>query len=102
MSDDEDDTHPNIDTPSLFRWRHEARVQRMEEFEKEKETLNKKKADNVNRLKQVHQKIKEAKESNQDIVNLEKEVKELQLQEEKIKKEVDEFQKKEKVAHKCS
>lgn len=74
----------------------------MEEFEKEKETLNKKKADNVNRLKQVHQKIKEAKESNQDIVNLEKEVKELQLQEEKIKKEVDEFQKKEKVAHKCS
>lgn len=74
----------------------------MEEFEKEKETLNKKKADNVNRLKQVHQKIKEAKESNQDIVNLEKELKELQLQEEKIKKEVDEFQKKEKVAHKCS
>ena len=26
VSDDEDDTHPNIDTPSLFRWRHQARV----------------------------------------------------------------------------
>ena len=39
ISDDEDDTHPNIDTPSLFKWRHEARVQRMEEFKaKKKET----------------------------------------------------------------
>ena len=25
VSDDEDDTHPNVDTPSLFRWRHEVR-----------------------------------------------------------------------------
>ena len=30
--DDEDDTHPNIDTPSLFKWRHEPRVQRLEEI----------------------------------------------------------------------
>ena len=37
MSDDEDDTHPNIDTPSLFRWRHQARVDRMEKEKKEKE-----------------------------------------------------------------
>jgi cell division cycle protein 37 len=37
VSDDEDDTHPNIDTPSLFRWRHKARVERMEEQKKEKE-----------------------------------------------------------------
>ena len=26
-----------LDTPSLFKWRHEARVQRMEEMEKKKE-----------------------------------------------------------------
>ena len=36
VSDDEDDTHPNIDTPSLFKWRHEARVQRMEEMDAKK------------------------------------------------------------------
>lgn len=24
VSDDEDETHPNIDTPSLFRWRHQV------------------------------------------------------------------------------
>lgn len=35
VSDDEDDTHPNIDTPSLFRWRHQARVERMEKQQKE-------------------------------------------------------------------
>merc|ERR1712158_305109 len=36
VSDDEDDTHPNIDTPSLFKWRHEARVKRMEEMDAKK------------------------------------------------------------------
>lgn len=43
ISDDEDDTHPNIDTPSLFRWRHQARVERMEEQKREKAELEKKK-----------------------------------------------------------
>ncbi|EDV19727.1 uncharacterized protein TRIADDRAFT_32935 [Trichoplax adhaerens] len=37
ISDDEDDTHPNIDTASLFRWRHQARLQRMEEAKSEKD-----------------------------------------------------------------
>ena len=35
ISDDEDDTHPNVDTPSLFRWRHQARLDRMKEREQE-------------------------------------------------------------------
>ena len=39
VSDDEDDTHPNIDTPSLFKWRHEARVKRMEEMEAKKKAV---------------------------------------------------------------
>ena len=41
MSDDEDDTHPNIDTPSLFRWRHQARVDRMEKEKEEKAEFQK-------------------------------------------------------------
>ncbi len=36
ISDDEDDTHPNVDTPSLFKWRHEARLEKMKEMEQEK------------------------------------------------------------------
>lgn len=45
ISDDEDDTHPNIHTPSLFKWRHEARVQRMEEMASEKEQISESKKD---------------------------------------------------------
>jgi len=55
VSDDEDDTHPNIDTPSLFKWRHEARVQRMQEHEekkKEAEKLKKKATKDLNTLKE--------------------------------------------------
>lgn len=43
MSDDEDDTHPNIDTPSLFRWRHQARVEKMEQMDAEKKDVEEKK-----------------------------------------------------------
>lgn len=43
ISDDEDDTHPNVDTPSLFKWRHEARVEKMKEMEQEKQTFLKEK-----------------------------------------------------------
>jgi predicted ATP-dependent protease len=39
ISDDEDDTHPNVDTPSLFRWRHQARLQRKAEKEQEKKQI---------------------------------------------------------------
>ena len=39
VSDDEDDTHPNIDTPSLFRWRHQARLDREAERAKEWKNL---------------------------------------------------------------
>lgn len=39
VSDDEDDTHPNIDTPSLFRWRHQARLERMAEMKQKKEEV---------------------------------------------------------------
>jgi hypothetical protein len=47
VSDDEDDTHPNIDTPSLFRWRHQARLERMDEAKREKDELVKKKKELV-------------------------------------------------------
>ncbi len=47
VSDDEDDTHPNIDTPSLFRWRHQARIERQQEAEKEKNSFEKEKGELV-------------------------------------------------------
>lgn len=41
VSDDEDDTHPNVDTPSLFRWRHKARVEREEQLRQERIAVDK-------------------------------------------------------------
>jgi len=40
VSDDEDDTHPNVDTPSLFRWRHTARVEREEKLKQERAEID--------------------------------------------------------------
>ncbi|KAH8275024.1 hypothetical protein KR018_011321 [Drosophila ironensis] len=57
ISDDEDDTHPNIDTPSLFRWRHQARVERMAEVDKEKEEFKKKRQSYQARLMDVKERI---------------------------------------------
>jgi len=60
ISDDEDDTHPNIDTPSLFRWRHQARVDRMAEFEEKKHAV-KEGVDKSNRkLAELKKKLKDA------------------------------------------
>lgn len=50
VSDDEDDTHPNIDTPSLFRWRHTARVERREQREEDQKEHEKKRLEYVSTI----------------------------------------------------
>ncbi|KAL9984728.1 hypothetical protein ACROYT_G007059 [Oculina patagonica] len=95
ISDDEDDTHPNIDTPSLFRWRHQARVERMDESKKEREALDAKLAENKRKLEQARKKLKDteiakdkAKEEKlkQDLQELEKKMKELRKEDEELSK----------------
>jgi len=63
VSDDEDETHPNIDTRSLFKWRHEARVQRMEEMDDKKDSLQKQIDDNSLLLKTAKEGLDKAKKS---------------------------------------
>ncbi|XP_059615761.1 hsp90 co-chaperone Cdc37 [Phlebotomus argentipes] len=91
ISDDEDDTHPNIDTPSLFRWRHRARVERMEEAQKEKEEFEAKKKETEQKLKELQTKVSqepEASDAKKELEKLEKAKKELQEKEEEmVKKE---------------
>ncbi|XP_071136000.1 hsp90 co-chaperone Cdc37-like [Mytilus edulis] len=98
ISDDEDDTHPNIDTPSLFRWRHQARVDRMEQSKKEKEDLNKGLTDFQQKKVEIQQKLKEA-EKNQlpDINKLQLEMKEIEKQESDWRAKEEELKKKEKL-----
>ncbi|XP_076000181.1 hsp90 co-chaperone Cdc37-like [Genypterus blacodes] len=92
VSDDEDDTHPNIDTPSLFRWRHQARVDRMEEYQKKGEDLEKALNDSRRKLAEAQKKTKELTIStaNETKADLSK----AQADEKKIKKEEREMEKK--------
>lgn len=61
ISDDEDDTHPNIDTPSLFRWRHQARVERMAEQDKEKKDFETKWKKHNQEMEATRKKLAETK-----------------------------------------
>lgn len=53
VSDDEDDTHPNIHTPYLFRLRHDARLKRMKEINEEKDRASKGRAATQQQLKKA-------------------------------------------------
>lgn len=104
ISDDEDDTHPNIDTPSLFRWRHQARVERMEQAQKEKEDLQKSRGDHQQKLQQIKQKLKEVEpnkdadiQATEQLAKLKLEMEELQKQEDEFKRKEEELVKKEKL-----
>jgi len=89
ISDDEDETHPNIDTPSLFRWRHQARTERMEELDREKRTLEEEKKKVTNALKEVREKVQKNEgnltELQKSLIELETKSKSLTLDEEKLK-----------------
>ncbi|CAL1547310.1 unnamed protein product [Lymnaea stagnalis] len=100
ISDDEDDTHPNIDTPSLFRWRHQARVDRMEEQKKKKEKLETEKQTHQQRLAEMRRKVKEAEEvsaASADFQKLKIELSELEKQEENYRKKEEDLKKEERM-----
>lgn len=92
ISDDEDDIHPNIDTPSLFRWRHQARVERMEQEQKEKAAIEAKKAANAQKMQQVKEKLKKE----EAVDELKMSLKELELEAATLRKVEEDLRKKEK------
>lgn len=92
VSDDEDDTHPNIDTPSLFRWRHQARVERMEEFQRKGEDLSKSLSESRRKLAEAQKKVQELSLSTTD--DAKAELSKAQAEEKKLRKEEREWEKK--------
>ncbi|XP_057716482.1 hsp90 co-chaperone Cdc37-like [Corythoichthys intestinalis] len=92
VSDDEDDTHPNIDTPSLFRWRHQARVERMEEFQKKTQDLNKGLSECRRKVTEVQKKIQELNLSGTD--DNKADLCKAQAEEKKLKKEQRDWERK--------
>lgn len=101
VSDDEDETHPNIDTASLFRWRHQARVERMEQFQKEKEELDRgcreckrKVAECQRKLKELE--VAEGESSKVELERLQAEAQQLRREERNWEQKLEEMRKKEK------
>lgn len=92
VSDDEDDTHPNIDTPSLFRWRHQARVERMEEFQRKGEDLSKSLSESRRKLAEAQKKVQELSLSTTD--DAKADLSKAQSEEKKLRKEEREWEKK--------
>jgi len=92
VSDDEDETHPNIDTPSLFRWRHQARVERMEEFQKKDQELGKGLAECRRKLADAQKKVQELTASTTD--DAKAELSKAQAEEKKLKKEERDWERK--------
>jgi len=91
VSDDEDDTHPNIDTPSLFKWRHEARVQRMEEMDAKKKAASEEKKKKEQEIEALKKKMASTvlSESEMAIIKkglneLEKEAQQAKLKEDQV------------------
>ncbi|XP_071444246.1 hsp90 co-chaperone Cdc37 [Hetaerina americana] len=98
ISDDEDETHPNIDTPSLFRWRHKARVERMEEQKKEREEYLRAKEQNERKLREARRKLQESEKNGvENLTELKCVLKDLEEEAENLRKKDFELQKKEKV-----
>ncbi|XP_058717827.1 hsp90 co-chaperone Cdc37 [Poecile atricapillus] len=101
VSDDEDETHPNIDTASLFRWRHQARVERMEQFQKEKEELDKGCRECKRKIAECQRKMKELElaepESGKgELEKLQAEAQQLKNEEKSWENKLEELRKKEK------
>lgn len=98
ISDDEDDTHPNIDTPSLFRWRHQARLERMAEKEKELEVVKGEKQKYEKEVKELKEKLTKSKDSGmEDMSKLQQALSELEKKGENLVKKQKELEKKEKL-----
>jgi len=96
VSDDEDDTHPNIDTPSLFKWRHEARVQRMQELEEKKLEAQQLKKKAVDDLKMLKEKAK-ATDDTSELDSIKKSIKEIEDMAKQAKQKTEEVEKEERL-----
>jgi len=101
VSDDEDDTHPNIDTPSLFRWRHQARVERMDAFQKKGDDLEKVLNECKKKYTDAQKKVKELEgaatdEKKAELAKAQAEEKAARKEERAAEKKLDEYRRDEK------
>ncbi|KAL6111015.1 cdc37 [Pungitius sinensis] len=66
VSDDEDVTNPYVDTPSLFRMRHRARLERTADFQQRGEDLERSASDRRRRLEEAGGRLAELEDGRGD------------------------------------
>uniref|UniRef100_A0A8C4NXD2 Hsp90 co-chaperone Cdc37 n=1 Tax=Dicentrarchus labrax TaxID=13489 RepID=A0A8C4NXD2_DICLA len=96
VSDDEDVVCPYVDTPSLFRMRHRARLERMAEFQQRGEDLESNLAECKRLLEEAQGQLKELEEGRkekEEDEEREAELKKVQAQVRKLKKDEKSFEK---------
>eukprot|EP01135_Chromosphaera_perkinsii_P002690 Nk52_evm58s226 gene=Nk52_evmTU58s226 len=94
VSDDEDDTHPNIDKESLWRWKKQARLEREAKEAHEKRQViegRHSREDAITELKKKIQEISVKDESSEELKNLKKELRDCEDEYEKFKKKEEEL-----------
>jgi len=84
ISDDEDETHPNIDTRSLFKWRHEARIDRMEQMDQKKTDLETSIKENSDKLEKAKKELAASKSDEEKVKKIEKELEDLNIEASKL------------------
>lgn len=87
VSDDEDDTHPNIDNASLFRWRHQARVERMREMDEKKKLYASEREKAEAKLKSIKERLEKEGQESSELRKAEEEFEQAQSKWEEITKE---------------
>jgi len=84
VSDDEDETHPNIDTASLFRWRHQARMERMKQAELDRNEMEHSKKGVNSQTEEIDEKLSDAALSEENRSKLQERRDELARQQEEF------------------
>lgn len=87
VSDDEDDTHPNIDNASLYRWRHQARVERMRELEQKKKFFEAEKQKAEAKIKSISARLEKEEAQSGDLQKAKEELAQAKSKYEEVEKE---------------
>ncbi|XP_012736701.2 hsp90 co-chaperone Cdc37 isoform X1 [Fundulus heteroclitus] len=106
VSDDEDATSPFVDTPSLFRMRHRARLEKMAEFQQRGEDLGHNLAECQRQLQEAHRRLRyleermkegeEEEEREDELKKVQAEVKKLEEDEKSFRRFLEEHRRDEK------
>ncbi|KAM9792937.1 hsp90 co-chaperone Cdc37-like [Neosynchiropus ocellatus] len=95
VSDNEDETSPFVDTPSLFRMRHRARLERMAAFQQRGEELEVNSEACRRMLEEARQRLCALEDGDPEITSVEAEVRKLEKDQKRFEQMIEEYRREE-------